>query len=128
MVRHPFSTTLLALTLAGRSQKGREGHQIHQKRIDTLDFSLEQSLEELGHIGLSRIRSRSLHLGKVLGESSKTESAAVVVVVILRLLGLGFCLDIFLPRSLLGFSQRVFVMEDKCAFANIPIIMILGRV
>ena len=63
----------------------------------------------------------------MLGESSKTESAAGVVV-ILGLLGLGFCLDIFPPRTLLGFSQWVLVMEDKCAFADIPIIMILGRV
>ena len=63
----------------------------------------------------------------MLSESRKTEFAAGVVV-ILRLLGLGLCLEILLSRSLFGFGQWVLVMEDKSAFVSTPIVMILGRV
>ena len=84
----------------------------------------------LGHIGLGRIRSRSLHISKVLFKGSKTETAASIGIA-LGFLGLGLRLQLstsFYPGSLFGNGQRVLIMENKCTLAGIPIVMKLGGV
>ncbi len=92
-----------------------------QKRINTLDFSLEQILEKLGHVGLSRIRSRSLQLGKVLTESSKNKATTSGALSSRFLWGLG--LTAFLLRSLFGNGQGMLVMEHKGTLVGIPVVM-----
>jgi hypothetical protein len=79
----------------------RGGHQKHQRRITALDFSPEEELEDLGHLGLSRVRCFDFHPCKVLAEGGKAETA-VSHILSLRFLGLGFGLSTFLDTKLLG--------------------------
>ena len=74
----------------------RGGHQKHQRRITALYFSLEEELEDLGHIGLSMARCFNFHPCKMLAECGKTE-ATVSLIFSLRFLGhLGFGQSTFL--------------------------------
>jgi hypothetical protein len=77
----------------------RGGHQKHQRRIAALDFSLEEELEDLGCIGLSRVRCFDFHLCKMLAKGGKTETA-MSLILSLRFLGLGFGLSTFLGIKL----------------------------
>jgi hypothetical protein len=77
----------------------RGGHQKHQRCINDLDFSLEEELEDLGHIGLSRVRCFDFHPYKMLAKGGKTETT-VSLILSLRFLGLGFGLSTFLGIKL----------------------------
>ncbi len=77
----------------------RGGHQKHQRYIAALDFSLEEELEDQGHIGLSRVRCFDFHPCKVLAKGGKAETA-VSLILSLRFLELGFGLSTFLGIEL----------------------------
>ncbi len=118
-----------------RLDLGKEGHQIHQWQIDALDFSLENILQEQGHIGLGRIRGQKFHLSKVLAKTCKANATLWVVIVtfrgltaIGRLLSLGLCGTFFLQATLFGYSQGMFVVKDKGTLVGAPSIMELGGV
>ncbi len=84
----------------------------------------------MSHIGLGRVRGRSLHLSKVLPKGSKTKTTVLGIDITLGLLGfgLGLQLSTVLARSLFGNSQRMLIMENKCTLVGIPIVMRFDRV
>jgi hypothetical protein len=67
----------------------------------------------------------------VLTKGSKTKTTASIGITLGFVglgLGLGLALSTILARSLLGNSQRMLIMKNKCTLVGIPIVMGLGGV